>query len=791
MNKFTKFLYALIMVLVFTAATALGQCANGTYLDIIINPDQYPEETSWAVLDENLDTVVSGGPYTNIVDYSPQVTQLCVPNGDYTFEIYDSFGDGVAGSLWGGQDGSYYIVHCGDTIVDIDDADFGFSAFHGFTLDDCAPPPPIYGCMNPNFVEFLPVATVDTGMCLTPRVYGCTDSLAYNYVDSANTDILTDSCTHTLELTDLAGNGWAGSYLQVFQGNNFLGIFTLDNGFDTTFTFELSISEPVGIKFNITQQSDFTAVQCGYSLYSDEHVAMYEPGGFANPLAPFQTNYGLPYCGDNCIEKTYGCTDSLAVNYNDTVNTDDGTCYYNPGCTNPLYLEYDSSYDYDDGSCATVVVYGCMDSTALNYDSLANVELLNSCIAIVEGCMNPLAFNYNPNANVDDTCIAVVEGCTNPTALNYDVAANTDDNSCVFAILGCTDVDALNYNPLANTDDGSCVQVVFGCTDPSMFNYDISANTDNGSCIPFTYGCTDSTQFNYNPLANTDNGSCIPYVYGCTESVALNYNPLANTNDGSCIYPVPGCTDSTALNYEPAANVDDGSCIAVVLGCTDAASFNYNLSANVDDGSCIPVIFGCIDNTMFNYNPNANTDNGSCIPFIYGCTDTTAINYNAMANYTPDSSWCIYPLPGCTDATAINYNASANMEDSTCYYSAGCNSGDIYYVPNECFEWVIDIDPYCCDNTWDATCGTLYAYCVDGWSGPTDIAMFERLELLPYPNPSTGVVNFTSEVDVKVYNTLGEFIIEDRVNTIKLSKGIYLIKISKDKLNVTTKLIIQ
>jgi len=69
--------------------------------------------------------------------------------------------------------------------------------------------------------------------------------------------------------------------------------------------------------------------------------------------------------------------------------------------------------------------------------------------------------------------------------------------------------------------------------------------------------------------------------------------------------------------------------------------------------------------------------------------------------------------------------------------------------------------------------------------------MFERLELLPYPNPSTGVVNFTSEVDVKVYNTLGEFIIEDRVNTIKLSKGIYLIKISKDKLNVTTKLIIQ
>ena len=58
--------------------------------------------------------------------------------------------------------------------------------------------------MDSSFVEFDLAATLDTGMCFTPKIYGCTDSLAYNYIDSANTDIAIDSCMHELELTDLA-----------------------------------------------------------------------------------------------------------------------------------------------------------------------------------------------------------------------------------------------------------------------------------------------------------------------------------------------------------------------------------------------------------------------------------------------------------------------------------------------------------------------------------------------------------------------------------------------------------
>ena len=661
MNAFTKFIYAFIMLLVFTLSTAFAQCPNGTYVDILINPDQYPEGTSWVLLKANGDTVVTGGPYSGIVDYSPQNTQLCLPNGDYWFDIYDSFGDGLEGSLWGGQDGSYYITHCEDTLVQPDSANFGTYTYHGFTISDCAPPPPIYGCMDNNFVEFLPIATVDTGMCVTPKVFGCTDEEAFNYVDTANTDILTDSCSYSLTLTDLAGNGWAGAYLQVFQGNNFLGIFTLEDGFDTTFTFDLSISEPVGIKFNTTQQSQFTSVQCGYSLYSEEHLTISEPGGFANPLIPFAINLGMPYCGNSCVEKVYGCIDDTALNYNDEANTDDESCYYVEGCTNPIYIEYNADADFDNETCETLIVLGCMDSTALNFNPEANTEL-----------------------------------------------------------------------------DGSCVEVVEGCTDNTMFNFNVNANLDNGSCIPYMYGCTDVTALNYDSLANTDDGTCIAYIWGCTDGTAFNYNSLANS----------------------------------------------------DDGSCIDVVFGCTDNTMWNYDLTANTDNGSCIPFYYGCTDSTAINYDNDAN--SDNESCIYPVPGCNDPSAINYNPLVNVADSSCYYSAGCYSGDVYYIPDACFEWVIEVDPYCCNTIWDDGCDGLYAYCADGWTGPTDIAMFERMGMLPYPNPSSGLISFKSLVDVKVYDGLGRIVYhEDKVLDIELDKGIYLVTISKDEISITTKIIIK
>ena len=608
-----------LITFLFLFNIAFAQCPPGTWaLDVIINPDQYPEETTFTVLSTDGDTLMQGGPFPNAIAYQPQYISTCSPVDTFILVLNDSYGDGIAGSLWGGEDGSVYIEQCGDTIWELEQADFGFEIIDTLITTNCPPPPPIFGCMDSSYVEFDFTATLDTGMCYTPVVYGCTDSLAYNYVDSANTNIDISSCAHYLELTDLAGNGWAGSILIVSQATNLsppydyavIDTFTLADGFDTTYTLNLQAGYLVKAIFEINFQSDFTAVQCGYTLYSDDYIAIEQEGGFADPIPPFMHITGETNCGNDCIDRTYGCIDSLAINYNDSVNTDDGSCYYNPGCTNPLYLEYDEAYDYDDNSCATLIAYGCMDSTAFNYDPLANVEIPGSCIAVVEGCMDDGAFNYNPNANVDD-----------------------------------------------------------------------------GSCIPLIFGCIDPTAFNYCDTCNTDNGSCIPTINGCTDSTALNYDQLANTDNGSCIYPVYGCNDPSAINYDPLVNV-------------------------------------------------------------------------------PDSS---------------------------CEYSAGCAVGDIYTLPNACFAWVIDIDQYCCDVSWDASCVSLYEYCQDGWTGPTDILEL-RGDLVTYPNPTSDYIYVSKKVDLTVINMLGDILIQkENINVLdvtRLTPGMYTIIIKYNNL-VTNKRIIK
>ena len=884
---------------------AFAQCPPGTWgLTVNVNPDQYPEETSWYVMSFFGDTLMQGGPYNNIIDYQPQYTTSCAPIDSFYFVLEDTYGDGIAGSLWGGEDGSVYVIQCNDTIWSLDNPDFGYQIYDTIYTSGCPPPPPVFGCMDSSYVEFDITATLDTGMCYTPIVYGCTDSLAYNYVDSANTNIDIDSCLHYLELTDLAGNGWAGSRLLVSQATNLspplnwdsIGAYTLIDGFDTTYEINLAAGYPVRVIFEITFQSDFTAVQCGYSLYSGEYIAIEQEGGFSDPIPPFAPLIGYPYCGNTCIDRTFGCMDSTAVNYSDTVNTDDGSCYYNPGCTSSAYLEfYEQGFvaDYDDNSCQTLAiwgctdstmynfnpvanidnggcisfVYGCMDPTAFNYDPLATAA--DTCIAYSYGCTDPTAFNYDPSANTDNgncipvvfgcidstafnfnplantdnsSCIAIVEGCTNPVALNYNAIANTDDFSCILPIYGCMDSTAFNYDELANVDNGTCIPFIYGCTNPialnycdtcntddfscvlpiygctdsTMFNYNSLANIDNGSCIPFVYGCTDPnalnynslaniedfscidyiygctdpTMFNYNPSANTDNGSCLPFIYGCTDVDAINYNILANTDDGTCIDVVLGCTDSTAFNYNINANTDDGSCVSVALGCTDATAFNYDAAANTDDGSCIPVLFGCIDPTMWNYCDTCNTDNGSCIEYYYGCTDSLALNYDDDAN--TDNGSCIYPLYGCGDPTALNYNPLVNVSDSTCEYSAGCAVGDIYTIPNPCFTWVIDIDPYCCDTDWDNTCAELYMYCQDGWSGPTDLIEF-RNDIVTYPNPTSDYIYVSKKVNLTVISMLGDVVIQkDNINSLDVSKltpGVYTIMIEYNNLKIKRKII--
>jgi len=563
-------------------------CVNSS---VHIYLDQYMSETSWDIKDTAGNILASDGPYYNAVNYQSIIVPVCLPPGDLTFTIYDSYGDGLNGALWGGLDGSYFLKQCNDTLVIGSDPAFGSDTTHTFVSTVC---PPIYGCMDNAYVEFNHLADTDDGSCQTLKIFGCTDSTMYNYDSSANTMALISNCDYVLTLYDLLGDGWVGSYLEVKQDTNEWFYYIDTTLFQQDFIINLKSPMPVEFKFFVTQQASLTAAHCGFKLTGPTGQVMIEVlPPFIQPLFKYVSP---TYCGNLCIEKTFGCMDSLAINYIDSVNTDDGSCYYLPGCTNSSYLEYYTqgfTADHNDGSCLTQAVWGCTDIDAFNYDQLANIDN-GGCVPVIIGCMIPGSFNYNAQANTPSSCTPIVYGCTSPIAFNYNSLANTDDGSCVGIVYGCMDPDAFNYNPLANIDDSSCVEIVYGCMDATAFNYNPLANIDNGNCIPFVYGCTDSIMFNYDPTANTDNGSCIPYIYGCTDPSMLNYNPEANTEDFSCIAYIYGCMDSNALNFDSLANTDNGSCIEIIMGCMDPGAYNYESTANVNDSISCLYNAGCI-----------------------------------------------------------------------------------------------------------------------------------------------------------------------------------------------------
>ena len=83
-----------LITLILCINIAFAQCPPGTWgLDVIINPDQYPEETEFTVLNTDGDTLMQGGPFPNAIAYQPQYISTCSPVDTFILVLSDSYGD--------------------------------------------------------------------------------------------------------------------------------------------------------------------------------------------------------------------------------------------------------------------------------------------------------------------------------------------------------------------------------------------------------------------------------------------------------------------------------------------------------------------------------------------------------------------------------------------------------------------------------------------------------------------------------------------------------------------------
>lgn len=74
-------------------------------LAIEITTDNYPEETSWDIVDGNGTIVASGSGYA--AQEQTYTTDICLSDGCYTFTIYDAYGDGICCAY---GNGSYNLL---------------------------------------------------------------------------------------------------------------------------------------------------------------------------------------------------------------------------------------------------------------------------------------------------------------------------------------------------------------------------------------------------------------------------------------------------------------------------------------------------------------------------------------------------------------------------------------------------------------------------------------------------------------------------------------------------------
>ena len=695
----------------FLAILLLGVCgvlsAQQGWVVVTLQADQYSGETSWLISDESgfVGEESPGVIYSN--SYNEQIVFL--PPGQYTFTIFDSFGDGICCSFGEG----WFALNnaCG-----VDTAVYDFNVAEltiPFEILPC--PPPIFGCMQEGALDYNPWANAPGPCSFPPEQCGDGES---NIVVTVTPD------TYAGEISWDIMTFPDGTIVADGAGYTTVGVPVIE-----------AVCLPVGTEFKVNVYDTFGDGMCG-SCY----------GGVDGNISV--TNL----CGDTLYY--IGDTLQFESEGSDIILVEQCVPNVQQGCTDPWFVEYDPHAIIDDGSCETDVIYGCTIPGSINYNPDANtLETEDNCeftftltdgagdgwfgswIGVVQGDEIFGPFTMHPNDGFEkEIQIPLYSGEAIDVMFFTQGNAETTAAQCGFYF------------------DGPNGTFLEGGTNPWA---------DAIKKFPYRYIGT--------PLCDD---FCEPVVVGCTISSACNYNPEANMPD-SCTFPIEyyDCTNVCWNDTD-----GDGVCDELeIAGCQDPTAFNYDENAT-DAGECIDVIFGCTDPTQYNYDPEANTENGSCIPYVYGCTDPLALNYDEDANTDNDS--CIEVVEGCSDPEAANYDEAVNSGDnSSCLYDAGCigDPGEPYWLNDNCYAWVITVDPYCCETAWDGVCVELYEYCGSETSS-IDVAMQSLLHF--YPNPTDGEIRVQAPMGtvISIIDSSGRKIIETEDTTIQLpSAGVYVI----------------
>ena len=544
-------------------------CSGLTSVLVEVTNGNWPSEVSWEL-----------GGFSGTVGS----TEACLEDGCLSFKMYDSYGDGWNGSI--------VTISSMDGVLLTGTLESGSEGTIQFGLNfegDCGP---VYGCTDNTALNFDDSANIEDGSCIYP-ISGCMDTLALNYNQEAVVE--DNSCYFDYDV--------------------------------------LGCTDSLALNFNI--ETTYDDGSCEYPFTCEEgYVEDCDGSGECHPASWIGDNFA------DCSDQTWGadlscydndggdcdsyeglgCTDTLALNFDEFALEDNGTCIYPIDCEGLTTVSIDvgggswqsevswelGGFSGGVGSSVACLEDGCLvfnmydswgDGWNGNNFTISSEEgdLLTGTLET--GSEGTLSFALN----FEGDC-GPLYGCMDSTALNYDEVANTDDGSCLYPVSGCMDTLALNFNPAAVEDDGSC-EYPINCDSLTAIVIEVGGGSwqsevswqlgSFSGAVGITEACIEDGCYEfimYDSWGDGWNGNTV--TISTAEEVIVS-GTLDSGSQGTLLFSynsdcgyVSGCMDSSASNYDSEAIIDDGSCLYPVYGCTDSNSLNFDASATEDDGSC-------------------------------------------------------------------------------------------------------------------------------------------------------------------------------------------------------------
>ena len=646
-------------------------------------------------------------------------SQSCSP---FIINMYDSFGDGWNGNdltftdtngtiffsttLNSGSSGTdsvclpsgCFIVSCdggswqGEVSWDILDSTGGVvlsggAPYSGY-IGTC-----IFGCTDPNAVNFNPFAHINIGFC----VYGCIQSdTSESFENGFGTTWIQDP-NNSVDWTNISGTtpSFNTGPSSAFDGNFY--IYTEASGsanseaviyvdcIDPTQWSQLSLvfayhmfgSSMGTLSIDVSTDTGSTWIQ-EWSISGDQgnqwNQTFVDLSSYTNNISVrVQAETGNSFESDIAIDllqfmeiPSIGCTNPLASNFDSTAVIDDGSCIFPTGCTNPLADNYDSTAVIDDSSC---VFSNCTQLTLNMYDSFG--DGWNGNDFIFTGSNGTVLFtttlssgstgSYSFCAPFD--CYTVsCDGGSWQGEVSWDLV---DTNGIVIFSGGAPYLDTL------------CFPVVIGCTNPLATNYDSLANVDNGFCF---FGCieADTSESFENGLGITwlqSSNDDIDWINNSGGTPSFNTGPSSAYDGNFYMYTEASVSGIGYPNKEAIIYV---SCIDPTKWTQLALVFSYHMyGTSMGDLSVdVSVDSGTTWVEEWTLSGNQGDQWNQAVVDLSAYSNNISVRIQAETGTSFTSDFAVdllqfteMPSIGCTNPLADNYDSTAVIDDGSCYFS--------------------------------------------------------------------------------------------------------------------------